>query len=142
LICESGAHPHPEEACAGKIVRTNEAEGAVFVTGGHGGQAGGHRCHPRDRRGEASQDLADYLAELGMLMECYRHPAAQPNLVFITHDVALDWMDPAPACFVYPHAKIWRLIKSWLANPNGSRFNRWNIMLEGIYRPGPLEIVK
>ncbi len=82
------------------------------------------------------KDLADYLAVLGMLTECYRHPAAQPNLVFLTHDVALDWMDPAPACFVYPHAKIWRLIKSWLANPNGSRFNRGNIMLEGIYRPG------
>lgn len=80
--------------------------------------------------------FADYLAVQGLLFEQYQSAGFLPRLAFLSHDEMIDLLDPAPARFIYPHAKLWRLVKSWLANPAGKRFNRGFILLDAIFRPG------
>lgn len=80
--------------------------------------------------------FTDFVAVQGMLFANYQRVGALPRLAFLSHDEMIDLLDPAPARFIYPHAKLWNLVKSWLANPDGPRFNRGFILLDGIYHPG------
>jgi DNA-binding LacI/PurR family transcriptional regulator len=79
--------------------------------------------------------INDYLAVEGMLA-ANSQPSGRPKLAFLTHDELLDWMEPRPATFIYPFAKLWQLVKMWLTHPDAPQFNRGNLRLKPIFRPG------
>jgi hypothetical protein len=70
-----------------------------------------------------------------MLHEHRLIPAKDVSITVLTHEDPLDWMDPRPAHFVIPTAKLWQLIRSWLKAPAARRFNAGAILLPATYVP-------
>lgn len=79
--------------------------------------------------------LKDYLAALGILHEHRLTPGKDVSITVLTHEDPLDWMNPRPAYFVIPVAKLWQLIRSWLKGPAAPRFNAGPILLPATYVP-------
>lgn len=79
--------------------------------------------------------IQDYLAALGMIQKHVLTGGRPPTLAFLSHDELHAWMSPRPIRFIYPLARLWALVRSWLANPEAARFNRGYILLDAIHQP-------
>jgi hypothetical protein len=73
--------------------------------------------------------LNDYLGALGLLQSHRLVDSHGFPLAILTHEDAIDWMDPRPAHFVYPYARLWRHLKGWLHSAPGSRFHQSNVRM-------------